>query len=66
MSYYEINVALNGVHFFATDKRSCVNLNHTKIVYKSLSERFLKSDGFEISVSHKKEVGNYLTEDFLK
>ena len=66
--YYEINVALNGQHFFATDKRSITNKATMEKVYKILKEKFPLTEGYEILVTYYETVGkfvdtNYLNED---
>lgn len=49
---YEINVSLNGQHFFATHERSIVSEQKLKEVYKVFKEKFPKSDGYELSVTY--------------
>ena len=49
---YEINVSLNGEHFFATHERSIVSERKLKEVYKVLKEKFPKEDGYELSVTY--------------
>ena len=56
-SYYEINVSLNGVHFFATAPRSCVDKDKAEKVYKSLAKRFRKDEGFSITVCYWRAGG---------
>lgn len=58
--YYEINVALNGQHFFATDKRSITNEIALKVVYKILKEKFPPEEGYDILVSCTKTTGRYV------
>lgn len=58
--YYEINVALNGKHFFATDKRSITNKWKLKEVYKVLIEKFPPEEGYDIIVSHIETVGRHV------
>lgn len=55
--YYEINVSLDGRHFFATAKRSITSQNTLKIVYKVFKEKFPASEGYEISVTRYEELG---------
>jgi hypothetical protein len=54
--YYEINVALNGKHFFATDKRSCTNQSDATTVLTTMLEKFPQSEGYSISCSYCPEV----------
>ena len=56
--YYEINVALNGKHFFATAKRSITSISTLKAVYSVLKEKFPESEGFSISVTKWETVGH--------
>lgn len=58
--YYEINVALNGQHFFATDKRSIANRTSLEKVYKVLKEKFPAEEGYDILVSYYETVGKYI------
>lgn len=58
--YYEINVSLNGKHFFATDKRSITNERALKEVYKVFKEKFPIKEGYDILVSHYETVGKFV------
>lgn len=49
--YYEINVALDGKHFFATHPRSITDENQVVAVYEALRERFKPQDGFDITAT---------------
>ena len=54
--YYEINVALNGHHLFATAERSITTLSELKKVYCLFKEKFPESEGYTLMVtqySHK-------------
>ena len=55
--YYEINVALNGKHFFATDKRSITNKWKLKEVYNVFKEKFPQDEGYDISVTLYETIG---------
>ena len=37
--YYEINIALNGRHFFATDKRSITYIKDLQVKLKVMMEK---------------------------
>lgn len=63
--YYEINVALNGQHFFATDKRSITNKATMEKVYKILKEKFPLTEGYDIIVSRYETVGTFIDTDYL-
>lgn len=58
--YYEINVALNGMHFFATAERSIKDSKKLHKVYGMLKERFPKSEGFHISVTEWNKNGTHI------
>lgn len=58
--YYEINVALNGKHFFATDKRSINNKNKLEEVYKVFKEKFPKEEGYDILVTYYETIGKHI------
>ena len=55
--YYEINIALNGKHFFATAERSITNKWKLKEVYDVLKEKFPQEEGYDISVTYYETVG---------
>lgn len=55
--YYEINVSLNGNHFFATAERSITNKHTLEAVYKVFKEKFPESEGYKISVQRWEKVG---------
>lgn len=55
--YYEINVTLNGRHFFATSERSITNEHKLKEVYDVLKERFSNEDGYNITITKYETVG---------
>lgn len=50
---YEINVSLNGKHFFATHERSIPNSLELMKIFKVFVEKFPESDGYKISVTRK-------------
>lgn len=58
--YYEINVALNGKHFFATAERSITNKWKLKEVYNVIKEKFPQEDGYDISVTLYETVGKFV------
>lgn len=55
--YYEINIALNGKHFFATAERSITNKWKLKEVYDVLKEKFPQEEGYDISITYYETVG---------
>ena len=58
--YYEINVALNGQHFFATDKRSITDKWKLEKIYKILKTKFPEEEGYNIIVTKYETVGKYV------
>lgn len=55
--YYEINIALNGTHFFATAKRSISTKQKLEQVAKVLIAAFPESEGYSISATRQEELG---------
>ena len=63
--YYEINVSLDGKHFFATDKRSIRHKEQMEKVYKILKQKFPLEEGYEILVSEVKTFGSFVDTNYL-
>lgn len=57
MSHYEINVALDGKHLFATHERSLTTAKVAKEVYDKLVEAFPKNEGYSVEISYWETVG---------
>jgi len=55
--YYEINVSLNGKHFFATSERSITDHVKLKEVYVNFLDKFPESLGYSIRVTEWQTVG---------
>lgn len=53
---FEFNISCQGAHFFATHARSCTDRQDAYKLYAVLSEKFPKSEGFEISCTLDKGV----------
>lgn len=51
-SYYEINVSLNGRHYFATHPRSIQSERDLLKVYADFEKKFPKKDGYELGVTY--------------
>ena len=49
--YYEVNVSLNGKHFFATAKRSITDKYKLEDVYNVFKKKFPKEEGYEVTVT---------------
>lgn len=59
-AYYEINVSLNGVHFFATHKRSLPDKRTMQKVLEVFKEKFPESEGYRIMVTAESTYGEYI------
>ena len=57
--YYEINVSLSGVHYFATAPRSLKEgqVEKAKELYSQLHRLFPESKGFKVTIRHWSVVG---------
>lgn len=65
--YYEINISQHGSHYFATAERSITTKDKAKEVLSTLLEKFPKSEGFQISISHNFKNGYiYDVAEFLQ
>ena len=60
---YEINVSLNGKHFFATHERSITNKWELQKVLKVFAEKFPSEEGYKISVYKKETWSNEISMD---
>ena len=58
--FYEINVAKDGKHFFATDKRSITNERALQEVYTVFKEKFPQEEGYDMLVSCIETQGKFL------
>jgi hypothetical protein len=47
---YEINVALNGRHYFATDKRSLLTHTEGRELLAVLTDKFPPSEGYKLTL----------------
>ena len=55
--YYEINVSLNGQHFFATAERSIHSETKMEEMYKLFTEKFPENEGYKIDVTKWERIG---------
>lgn len=53
--YYEINIALNGKHFFATDGRSITDAETFLKVFDILNKKFPEEEGYILFASYNPE-----------
>lgn len=58
--YYEINVAKNGRHYFATAERSLQSEEQAKEMYKQFCKLFPKAEGYIISLSQHMRTAKYI------
>lgn len=64
--YYEINVSLNGTHFFATAPRSLTTKEDARAVLAEFDKVFTEERGFVIMVEEFHLTGEYLNLDVLR
>lgn len=55
--HWEVNVSLNGQHYFGTHARSLTNKQKARLVATDLRMRFPESEGFEVTLSRQEAVG---------
>lgn len=55
--YIEINIALNGKHFFATAERSITDNDKYNEVLAVLRKKFPESEGYTISATQWDKIG---------
>lgn len=55
--YYEINVSLNGKHFFAIAERSINSEAKMKEMYELFAEKFPEAEGYKIDVTKWEHIG---------
>lgn len=46
--HYEINISLNGQHYFATNKRSITTKEKAKEIYNDLKSKFSEKVGIKL------------------
>jgi hypothetical protein len=63
-NHYEINVALNGQHFFATDARSITDESKLKRIIGVFNFKFPLAQGFTITVTKIECVGKPYEMDY--
>ena len=57
---YEINVSLNGKHFFATHERSITNIWKLQEVLPIFMEKFPEAEGYKITVTEWQKTGKHM------
>ncbi len=63
--YYEINVSLNGSHFFATAERSIKNIRELEIIYNIFKEKFPEEEGYNIMITKWDTIGHSVNKDSI-
>jgi hypothetical protein len=58
--YYEINVAWNKRHLFATHERSLTNEQDARHLLEVFRDKFPAAEGYEVKVSYRENTGRYL------
>ena len=58
---YDINVSLNGKHFFATHERSITNIWKLQEILPIFMERFPESEGYKITVTAWQKTGKHMS-----
>jgi len=53
--YYEINIAFNGKHFFATHKRSITDSETFVKVFAILNKKFPEREGYSLTAAYNPE-----------
>lgn len=67
--HYEINVAWQGKHFFATAERSLTNMDDAADVYSAIVQRFPTEAGFSVTIRRWDCTGRDVAqevEDYLR
>lgn len=55
--YYEINVSLNGKHFFATAERSLTTESDARKAFVVFSEKFPAAEGYQLMTRRYETAG---------
>jgi len=61
--FYELNVSLNGSHYFATHERSLTNKADAKAAYTHFKALFPQSEGYKVSAQKCCKMGEDVTFD---
>jgi len=59
--YYEINIAKNGKHYFATAPQSLSDFLAANELYKDLIIKFPPSEGYNLTLTRWEKTGKVLT-----
>ena len=58
--YYEINVSLNGRHFFATAERSIISKSQLIEMVPVFQAKFPEAEGYRVSATVNHKTGQHL------
>ena len=58
--HYEINISLNGLHYFATASRSLTTETQAISVHKKLLLAFPVSEGYKLTVSYHRASSRFV------
>jgi hypothetical protein len=58
--HYEINVSLNGKHYFGTHERSLLSEQDTRTLLRQFRESFPEARGFKVEAVKVEKVTTYL------
>jgi hypothetical protein len=61
--YFEINVARNGKHFFATAEQSCTTREEALEVYSEFKKKFPSEEGYKLDITQWDTIGRYMTKE---
>lgn len=64
--YFEINVSKNGLHFFATNKRSITSYNQALKLYEIFKKKFKEDEGYEIELTKWETIGKIIDVEEIK
>lgn len=64
--FYEINVSLNGRHFFATSPRSLLSMGELEVVVPIMIAKFPRSEGYAVTVTRVETTGVDLSQLFTE
>jgi len=63
--FYEVNITLNGQHFFATDERSILTLAKLRQVVELFERKFPADEGYMLMISRQETKGQWITPDWV-
>lgn len=64
--HYELNVSLNGKHFFATAPHSIRDAWTAALLFTTFREKFPEVDGYQVTCTRWESVGTHLSFDDVR